>query len=304
MLSRAGLDVNYDVIIIGGGPAGLSAALALGRARRRVLLFDSGPRRNARAEHMHNFLTRDGTPPTEVRRIARDQLAAYPNVEFRDAAVEHIGGERGAFELSSPAGVVTAKRLLLCTGMIDELPTLPGFAEFWGHAIVQCPYCHGWELRDRSWGYLLRDGALGHLVPFVMQLKGWTSHVQVFTNGVRLPEEAVAKLSRAGITIVDGLVAAVEGEAPHLRAVVVDGQRVPCEVLFAHPPQRQVPVVEALGLVMDQDGYVAADAMTCQTSIPGIYAAGDLATRMQAAIIAAAAGTRAAAMLNVDLALS
>jgi thioredoxin reductase len=254
---------------------------------------------------MHNFLTRDGTPPTEVRRIAREQLSAYTNVELRDAAVERIGGEKGAFELTAGGSVVTAKRLLLCTGMIDELPALPGFADYWGHSIVQCPYCHGWEVKDKRWGYLLREEARSHVVPFVMQLRGWTNEVQLFTNGVQIAKDATERLSQAGIGVVAGLVTAVEGESSQLRAVVLaDGQRVACDVLFAHPPQRQVPVVVGLGLELDEDGYVAADAMTSQTSIPGVYVAGDLSTRMQAAILAAAAGVRAAAMMNVDLALS
>lgn len=297
--------MRYDVIIVGGGPAGLSAALALGRARKRVLLCDSGPRRNARAEHLYNFVTRDGTPPSEFRRIGRQQLAPYPNVECRDVAVASIGGERDAFSVNTAEEVVFARRVLLCTGMIDELPATPGFAELWGHSIVQCPYCHGWEAQDQRWGYLLRAEALGHVVPFVMQLRGWTSTVHLFTNGLQVPEEVLDRLSSSGVGIVGEPVVGFEGESTKLRSIdLADGGRVPCDVLFAHPPQRQVPLVSGLGLVLDAEGFVVADAMTRQTSIPGMYAAGDLTTRMQAAIAAAATGTQAAAMINVDLSLS
>src|SRR5687768_1591765 len=135
----------YDIVIVGGGPGGLSAALALGRARKRVLLCDSGPRRNAAADQIHNFVTRDGTPPHEFRRIGRQQLATYPNVETREVPVESISGTRGAFQVRLTTGTVEARRILLCTGMIDEMLPIDGFRELWGRGIFQCPYCHGWE---------------------------------------------------------------------------------------------------------------------------------------------------------------
>src|SRR5688572_18883556 len=121
-----------DVVIVGGGPAGLSAALALGRARKRVLLCDSGARRNATAEHIHNFVTRDGTPPDEFRRVGRQELATYPNVETRDVRVESVSGSRGAFRVDLASGSVETRRILLCTGMIDEMLPIEGFRELWG----------------------------------------------------------------------------------------------------------------------------------------------------------------------------
>src|SRR5215207_1845980 len=169
----ASSNMPYDVVIVGGGPAGLSAALALGRARKRVLLCDSGPRRNAAAEQVHNFVTRDGTPPNEFRKIGRQQLATYPNVEVRDALVASITGTRGAFRVDLTTETVDARRVLLCTGVVDELPPVEGFRELWGHAIFQCPYCHGWEVQDSRWGYLARAGDLGHVLPFSLMLRGW-----------------------------------------------------------------------------------------------------------------------------------
>src|SRR4051812_31023921 len=151
---RGGSNMSYDVVIVGGGPAGLSAALALGRGRKRVLLCDAGARRNATAERLHNFVTRDGTPPAEFRAIARAELAAYPNVELREARIEGISGARGSFRMATALGEVEARRILLCTGMIDEMLALGGFRELWGRSIFQCPYCHGWEVRDTRWAHL------------------------------------------------------------------------------------------------------------------------------------------------------
>jgi thioredoxin reductase len=296
-------NVPYDVVIIGGGPAGLSAALALGRARKRVLLCDSGTRRNAAAEQIHNFVTRDGTPPDEFRHIGRQQLARYPNVEARDARVESISGSRGAFRVGLTSEVVDARRVLLCTGMIDEMLPIPGFRELWGHSVFQCPYCHGWESQDRRWGYLALAASSSHLLPFALQARGWSRDVVVFTGGTfDVPEETRARLDAAGIRLETTPIARLVAREHRLEAVELsNGTGVPCEVLFAHPPQRQVELVRALGVDLDDDGYVRVDPMKRETSLPGIYASGDLTTRMQGAMFGAASGTQAAAMLNVEL---
>lgn len=301
--SSTGTETLYDVVIVGGGPAGLSAALALGRARKRVLLCDSGPRRNAAAEHMHNFVTRDGTPPDEFREIGRRQLATYPNVRALDARVESITGERGAFRVALTPEIVRARRVLLCTGMIDEMLPIEGFRELWGRAIFQCPYCHGWEVQDRRWGYLALPETASHLLPFALQARGWTRDLVVFTSGaVEIPEEARARLHAAGIRVETAPVARLVARENGLEAVALsDGAAVPCDVLYVHPRQRQVDLVRALGVDLDDDGYVRVDPMKRETSVPGVYASGDLTTRMQGALFAAAAGTQAAAMINVEL---
>jgi thioredoxin reductase len=295
----------YDVVIVGGGPSGLSAALALGRARKRVLLCDSGPRRNAAAEQVHNFVTRDGTPPDEFRRIAREQLATYPNVDVVDARVEAVAGARGAFEVRLSSKTVEARRILLGTGMIDEMMPLDGFRELWGHAIFQCPYCHGWEVRDRRWGFLVLPASTAHWLPFALQLRGWTSDLVVFTNGVVEPSDDVrGQLQAAGIRVETAPVTRLVGHDGRLEAVELSsGTSVPCDVLFAHPRQRQVDLVQSLGLALDDDGYVKVDPMKRETSVPGIYASGDLTTRGQAAVLAAASGMQAAAAINVDIAM-
>jgi thioredoxin reductase len=295
----------YDVVIVGGGPGGLSAALALGRARKRVLLCDDGPRRNALAEHINNFVTRDGTPPEEFRREGRRQLGKYTNVEVRDVRVESVSGSRGAFSVHLTSGVVEARRILLSTGMIDEMLPIDGFRELWGHSVFQCPYCHGWENQDRRWGYLARAVDEAHLLPFALQARGWTSDLAVFTGGAfDIAEESCRRLLSAKIRIETAPISRLVGRAGQLEAVELEGgTRVPCDVLFAHPPQRHVELVRALGVALDDAGYVQVDATKRETSVPGIYAAGDLTTRMQGAILAASAGTQAAAMLNLELSM-
>jgi thioredoxin reductase len=295
----------YDVVIVGGGPSGLSAALALGRARRRVLLCDGGPRRNAAAEHIHNFVTRDGTPPDEFRQIGRRQLSRYPNVEARDVRVASISGARGAFRVDLESETALARRVLLCTGMIDEVLPIDGFRELWGRAIFQCPYCHGWEVQDRRWGYLALAASSSHLLPFALQARGWTRDLVVFTGGTfDVPEDGRVRLQTAGIRLETAPVARLVARDHRLEAVELsNGTTVPCEVLFAHPPQRQVELVRALGVALDDEGYVRVDPMKRETSVPGIYASGDLTTRMQGAVLAAASGTQTAAMINVELAM-
>lgn len=295
----------YDVVIIGGGPGGLASALALGRARRRVLLCDSGARRNAEAIHLHNFITRDGTPPEVFRKHGRADLARYSTVEVRDERVSAIEGERGAFRVRAGGSEVIARRVLLATGMVDEMLPVEGFRELWGRSIYQCPYCHGFEVSDRPWGYLGREPDLAHVLPFGLQMRCWTSEAKIYTNGAGLPDEVRAKLEAGGVLVETRPIAKLVADAGRLVAIeLVDGTASRCEALFAHPPQRQVELVQSLGLALDEHGFLAVDPMRRETSIPGIFATGDATTRMQAAVIAAASGAQAAAMINVDLAMT
>lgn len=297
--------MSNDVVIVGGGPAGLSAALALGRARRRVLLCDAGPRRNAPALRMHNFVSRDGATPDEFRRTAREQLAAYPNVVVREIHVDRIAGARGAFQVSAGAETVETRRILLCTGMIDEMLPIEGFRELWGHSVVQCPYCHGWEARDRPWGFLVRPENASHLQLFALQLRSWTDDVCVFTNGAfELPPAVRDQLTTAGLRVEAAPIRRLISREARLDEIeLAGGSRVRCEMLFAHPPQRQVELVRAMAVGLDAEGFVQVDPMSRQTTVSGVFAAGDLTTRMQAAIAAAASGMQAAAMINVELSM-
>lgn len=292
---------KFDIVIVGGGPAGLSAALNLGRARKRVLLCDAGPRRNAAAVHIHGFVTRDGTPPVDFRRIGREQLEPYTNVEARDVGVEGIRGERGAFRVRLGTGEeAEARRILLCTGMIDELPEIEGFRELWGRSIFQCPYCHGWEVQDRRFGFLAPDA---EALDFAIFLRGWSRDVVALTDGrYAVPDDARARLENAGVPVEERRILRLFGSEGLEQVELVDGDPLRLDVLFARPSQRQVPVVEALGLDLDAGGYVKVDDRR-QTSTPGIYAGGDLLTPAQSAILSAASGVQAAAQINHELTL-
>ncbi len=293
----------YDVVIIGGGPAGLAAALLLGRARKRVLLCDAGSRRNAAAQGIHGFVTRDGTPPAEFRRIAREQLAPYVSVEVRDAAVHDVRQAADGFDVTLDEGHVRTRRVLLATGMVDGVPDTPGFRELWGRAVFQCPYCHAWEVRDLPFGYLASRPAA---VEWALLLRSWTDDVMVFTDGrFAVPEDTRRRLAAAGMPIEERPIAALAaheadrgssaGELSGIR--LADGTTVARRVLFAHPRQHQVRLVTQLAVSLDEDGYVQVDG-DAMTSIAGVHAAGDLTTPMQSATLAAAAGARAAASIN------
>ena len=293
--------IPYDVVIVGGGPAGLSAALNLGRARKRVALFDAGPPRNAAAAHIHGFVTRDGTPPAEFRRIGREQLREYPAVHVREAAVESITREGELFVARAGEARIEARRVLLCVGMIDLMPDLPGFRELWGKSIFQCPYCHAWEVQDRAFGVLATSLPL---VEFALFLTAWTRDLVVFTSGaLAIPAELRARLDGAGIRVEEGPIRALRARDGHLDAVeLVGGEAVARDILFARPAQRQTALVSSLGLALDEQGYVRADDHKA-TSVAGIHAAGDLTTMMQNALFAAAAGAMAAVMMNHGLTL-
>lgn len=290
----------YDVVIVGGGPAGLSAALALGRARKTVLLCDAGPRRNAAAVHLHNFVTRDGVTPDEFRRIGREELQAYPNVEVRDVHVSAIGGERGAFAVRVGGDDVVARRVLLCTGLIDDMPDIEGFAALWGKSIFLCPYCHGWEIQNQRFAFLATSL---ERIAFALLLRGWTRDVVVLTDGkLEVPEETVAMFDKASVKLERRPLKRLIAVDDRLQRIeFADGGSIERDAVFCHPHQRQVAVVAALDLKLDAGGFVAVEPMHRETSIPGIYAGGDLMTGAQGAIIAAAAGSWAAGTLNHGL---
>ena len=293
--------MTYDALIVGGGPAGLAAALTLGRARKRVLLCDAGPRRNAAAVHVQNFVTRDGIPPAEFRRIAREQLHAYPGVEIRDVAVETIGGERNAFDVRIGPDTVCVRRVLLCTGLVDEMPAIDGFRELWGRSIFACPYCHGWEVQGRRFGMLASEP---DMVTFAMFLRGWSSDVTLFTNGaLAVPGDVRTSLAAAGVPIDERTIARLRAAGGHLESIeFADGTSRKIDVLFAHPKQRQVPLVQTLNLPLDDKGFVRVND-TRESLVPGVYVAGDLMTPAQSAVLAAASGMFAAASLNRELTL-
>jgi thioredoxin reductase len=300
MASRDSNVADVDVVVVGGGPAGLSAALVLGRACKKVLLCDAGPRRNAKAEHIHGFVTRDGTPPAEFRGIAREQLGPY-DVAIREERVTAIAPGDGGFRVTLEGGSnVRAQRIVLAMGVIDEPLDIPGMREAWGHSVFQCPHCHGWERRNRTWGALVQSAALAE---YPLMLTGWTSKVVVFTHGLfEAPADLQRRFAEAGVKLetqpMRRLVVEPGGE---LRGIeLLDGRVTPLDVLFTMPKQHLPPLVKTLGLALTDAGYVRVNEQQ-ETSVPGIFAAGDITTLAQAALVASAAGAMAGWMMTHGL---
>jgi thioredoxin reductase len=304
------MDENYDVVVIGGGAAGLSGAIALARFRRSVLLVDSGQPRNAPADGVHNFLTRDGTPPAELCALGRAELRSY-GATILDGKVNAVRRDGQLFAVDVDRRTVTARRVLVATGTRDELPGIPGLAQRWGRDVVHCPYCHGWEVRDRRIGVIATGPQATHQALLFRQL---SDDVTLLAHiGPQLSDEERARLEAAGIPMITGEIAAVESDADRLIGIrLVDGTRVPFEVLAVGAPiHAQVDILHALDVkpVEVRMGahiiatQVAADA-TGATNVPGLWVAGNAADAKAQVITAAASGLTAAAAINMDLILA
>lgn len=285
----------YDAIIIGGSFAGLSAALPLARARRSVLLVDAGRPRNRFAATAHGFLGHDGKPPQQIRAEARQQLARYPTVTFADgtatAAVQAGGGFDIDIEDAAGRRRESGRRLILATGVRDELPALPGLAERWGNTVIHCPYCHGYEVAGSTLGILGGDAMAAHKAALIPD---WGPAI-LFTQGGEEPAaEQAALLAARGVAIERVPVVALLGSAPGLEgARLADGRVVGLGALFVSPwTVPASPLAGQLGCAFD-DGpfgsYVRVDERK-QTTVPGVFAAGDAATPMHSATLASAAG--------------
>ncbi len=300
---------GYDAVVVGAGSAGLSAALVLGRSRRRVLVLDGGEPRNAPSSGVHYFLTRDGTPPDELLRIGREQLGPYAGVEVRETKAAGAAGSDGGFEVALEDGTtVEARKVLLATGVRDELPERPGFRELWGRGVYHCPYCHGWEVRDRPLA-VLASGE--ELLMRATLIRNWSRDLVALTDGANGPDgDARDRLGALGVPVKEERISRLEGDgaAGGLRRILFeDGSEIAREGLFYGPPQRQrSDLAEALGCEIMAMGplpaVVKGDPMTKETTVPGVYVAGDAGTMLQGAIMAAASGAAAAAFLNRALA--
>ena len=291
----------FDVVVIGGSYAGLSAALALGRAIRRVLVLDSGQPCNRQTPYSHNFLTRDGSTPAELAAIARAQVLAYPTVQHRAEAATGVQGTDNQFQVTTASGTaVSARKLLFASGVRDLLPTLPGYAESWGISVIHCPYCHGYEYRGQPTGILMHGDMA---VEQARLVRNWTDKLTIFTNGPATFEPAqqqqLAALSAIVVTTPVQKLAHQAGYLTHV--VLADGRHLPLSALYARPPFVQhctLPL--ALGCAHSEAGHITVDGFQ-KTSVPGIYAAGDATTPMRSVSTAVAAGTVAGAMLNREL---
>jgi thioredoxin reductase len=259
---------KYDVVVIGGGPAGLQATLTLARVHRTVLMVDSGTYRNDPAAHMHNVVTHDGTPPAEFRAAARKELAAYDTVAVRDDAVTSVAADGDGFAVALGDEVARARGLVLATGVVDTLPDKPGLEELFGSVVAHCPFCHGHEFAGRHVGILGTAGA-GHLPGLVGPI---ASRVTVFTDG----EELTAELP-AGVAVRTDRVTGVCPSPLGATISFADGPSEEVAGLFVGTTLTQrAPFADQLGLVLNPSGCVEVDAMG-RTSVPGVHAAGDMA---------------------------
>lgn len=291
---------SWECVIVGGGAAGLSAALVLGRARRRVLVLDAGEQSNLPAPGVGGLLGHDGLPPAELYARGRTEIAAYPTVEVRGARVVEGSRTDTGFVLRLESGdEVATARVLLATGMRYAVPDLPGLAEHWGGAAFHCPYCHGWEARDGRLA-VLGAAAATHRA---LLLRGWSADVVLLTDGpADLDERDRAALDAAGVGVDERRIAGVEGADGVLRAVrFADGSALERDGLLVHAPlvQRTGLAVE-LGAALDDAGAIDVDAFA-QTTVPRLWAAGDAATQMPQVAAAIAEGSKAAALINGDL---
>ncbi|MFD0422204.1 NAD(P)/FAD-dependent oxidoreductase [Streptomyces parvus] len=300
---------RYDVVIVGGGVAGLSGALALARARRSVLVIDAGEPRNAPASHVHNYLGRESTPPGELLAIGRGEAAGYGAeiVEGRVASAEKLP-EQGFRVVTEDGRTVEARRLLVTTGLVDELPPVPGLAERWGREVLHCPYCHGHEVADRPIG-VLATGPLA--VHQALMWRQWSDDVTLFLHtGPEPTEEEYEQLAARGVAVVDGEVTGLEVADDRFTGVTLaSGRVVPREALVVQARfVARSAVLESLGLkpVAQEMGgavigsYIPTDP-TGATEVPGVWAAGNVTRLTEQVIGAAAAGLMAAGAVNGDL---
>ncbi len=295
---------DADLLIIGGGPAGLSAALYAGRARRRVVVVDAGRPRHAVADGVHNLIGLEGIAPAALRQRAWADLAPF-DVARRDGRVGALDFQDGLWHAVLDDGArLVARAVLLAVGVIDELPDWPGLAATWGRSVHVCPFCHGWELRDRP---LAVYGHGDHTRPFATMLRSWSDDIVVLTGDTPLPDEDAAALEALGIVLRPGRPAALHHTGPALTGLTLDdGSTLARTGMFLAVHQRQTPLVAGLGLETEDaplvaGGLVKTDGMG-RTSLPMLWAAGDLCTRMQQVSQAIAAGGAAGAMIHATLA--
>jgi thioredoxin reductase len=290
---------RWDVVIVGAGPAGLSAALVLGRARRKVLLCDRGTPRNWAAKQMHSFITRDGMNPDEFRAQAHKELRRYPSVVFRKARVTNASrAAGGGFHVTLQGrSKAWARKLLLATGVFDILPPLQGIERFYGTSVFQCPYCDGWEIRDQS---VAIYGKRQRGFEMARALTAWTNDIVLCTNGPSgLSRVEVAQLERNGIQLRTERISRLRGQGGQLESIVFrDGDELARSALFFDTPSHeQSDLAQQLGCEFTRSGGIKCGEYEV-TSVPGVFAAGNIIRDVQLVIVAAAEGTRAAFGIN------
>ncbi len=296
----------YDALIVGGSFAGLSAAMQLARARRRVLLIDAGQPRNRFAAHSHGFLGQDGKSPQAIVQVARDQLAHYPTVSFLDGQAVNASAQAGTLRITMAGGqTVQGQRLILATGLRDALPALPGLQERWGKTVLHCPYCHGYEVAGSPLGVMAAHPLSAHQA---MLLPDW-GPTTYFTQGEFEPDdEQAAVLQKRGVRIERSPIVELMGTAPSLDAVkLADGRRMAIHALFvAARTHMASPLAMQLGCAFNEGplGPVIHVDEFRQTSVPNVYAAGDAAIPMSNATLASASGVMAGVCVHRSLVMA
>ncbi|RZL47182.1 MAG: NAD(P)/FAD-dependent oxidoreductase [Pedobacter sp.] len=290
-----------EVIIIGGSYAGLSAAMALGRSLRNVLIIDSGKPCNRQTPHSHNFLTRDGETPANLAGIAKAQVLAYPTVKFINGIAEKATKtEHGFMVTTADRQKFEAKKIIIATGVKDIFPAIKGFAACWGISVLHCPYCHGYEVRNKITG-VIANGDIGF--EFTKLISNWTKELTLFTNGkIDIEQHDLAKLIAKNINIVEKEI----DEIIHENGMVAqlkfkDGSKQKIEAIYARVAMEQnTSIISDLGIALTEQQYISVNAFK-QTNVAGVYAAGDCTNMMRSVADSVAAGNVAGAMLNKEL---
>jgi thioredoxin reductase len=291
---------QYDVAVVGGGAAGLSAALVLARTGRNILVVDAGSPRNAPAAHMHGYLSRDGLPPGDLLALGRAEVESYGGEVVAGTVTDLVrDGDSGFRVLLADGQRIFARRLLITTGLRDELPDIPGLRDRWARDGLHCPYCHGHEVRDRRLGVL---GGTPGAVRYAQVVRQWTDDLVYFTPAGILTTAERTELAARAVSVVEGTIERLIIEDDQLRGVQLSaGRVVPRDALFV--PPRFVPnshLLVGLGCDVDGDGWITTDN-TGRTSVPGVWAAGNVVDPRAQVITAAGAGSAAAIALNADL---
>ncbi len=290
-----------DVLIIGGGPAGLNAALVLGRARKNVVVIDDETPRNWVTRESHGFVTRDGASPREFRKAAKEQIAAYPSVQFASDTATAITGNDGDFVIKTTQGAsYRTRKILFAVGKKDLPLDINGLTEVYGKSAFVCPYCDGWELRDQSLVIIVSGDKALHMAKVI---SGWTTQYTICTNGSdSLTDEQREELKRHNVTVFDAPIQSINSEEGMVQQVVLnDGIAIPCTGVFFQPKLftgSELP--KAIGCEITESGTVIVDA-SGKTSVAGVYSAGDAASEMYQAITAASLGALSAVSINNEL---
>ncbi len=303
------IEQQYDVVVVGGGAAGLSGAVALARSRRSVLVVDAGQPRNAPAAGVHNYLGREGARPADLLVDGRAEVASYGGSVVPGVVTAVRREDDGGFRVTLDDGrELAARRLLVATGLVDELPDLPGLAERWGRDVLHCPYCHGWEVRDQPIGILATGPTAVHQALLFRQL---SDDVVFFRHtGPEVPAEQAEQLTALGIPMVDGEVTGIEVVDDRLTGVRLTSGEVVARSAVVVAPRftARAGLLDALGLAAaDQEmgGSVVGSAVpadpTGATAVPGVWVAGNISDMSAQVVVSAAAGMRAGAMINADL---